>query len=286
MKRNRTNLIIALAFFTGLSVALYPAVSNAWNSRHQSRAVAGYSEEVAEMDTEEYEAMFAAAREYNKGLPELAFPFVEEAATDGYEELLGVGADGIMGYISIPSIDVELPVYHGNSESVLSVGAGHLTGSSLPTGGEGTHCVISAHRGLPSSKLFTDLDQVKEGDRFTVSVLDQKLTYEVDQILIVEPHEIDALQIDPAMDLCTLMTCTPYGINSHRMLVRGHRIIPAAGEAQEVAKDAVLVKKPVLVLPAAVLFLIFLMLFIGTLRAREYQWTIEEVRRLYGGEQG
>ena len=127
---------------------------------------------------------------------------------------------------------------------------------------------------------------MKEGDRFTVSVLDQKLTYEVDQILIVEPHEIDALQIDPAMDLCTLMTCTPYGINSHRMLVRGHRIIPAAGEAQEVAEDAVLVKKPVLVLPAAVLFLIFLMLFIGTLRAREYQWTIEEVRRLYGGEQG
>lgn len=224
MKKDRTNLILVLIFIIGLSVVLYPTVSDYWNSRTQSRAIASYSETVAAMDEEDYNEVFAAAENYNQALGQVKMPFVNFDQVEGYEELLDVSGTGIMGYVTIEKIRVELPIYHGTEDSVLQIAAGHLQGSSLPVGGKGTHSVISAHRGLPSAKLFTDLGELEEGDTFTVTVLNRKLTYRVNQIRIVEPQEIQELEIDPEQDYCTLMTCTPYGINSHRLLVRGIRI--------------------------------------------------------------
>lgn len=224
MKKDRTNLILVLIFIIGLSVVLYPTVSDYWNSRTQSRAIASYSETVAAMDEEDYNEVFAAAESYNQALGKVKMPFVNFDQVEGYEELLDVSGTGIMGYVTIEKIRVELPIYHGTEDSVLQIAAGHLQGSSLPVGGKGTHSVISAHRGLPSAKLFTDLGELEEGDTFTVTVLNRKLTYRVNQIRIVEPQEIQELEIDPEQDYCTLMTCTPYGINSHRLLVRGIRI--------------------------------------------------------------
>ncbi len=224
MKKDRTNLILVLIFIIGLSVVLYPTVSDYWNSRTQSRAIASYSETVAAMDEEDYNEVFAAAESYNQALGKVKMPFVNFDQVEGYEELLDVSGTGIMGYVTIEKIRVELPIYHGTEDSVLQIAAGHLQGSSLPVGGKGTHSVISAHRGLPSAKLFTDLGELEEGDTFTVTVLNRKLTYRVNQIRIVEPQEIQELEIDPEEDYCTLMTCTPYGINSHRLLVRGIRI--------------------------------------------------------------
>lgn len=224
MKKDRTNLILVLIFIIGLSVVLYPTVSDYWNSRTQSRAIASYSETVAAMDEEDYNEVFAAAENYNQALGKVKMPFVNFDQVEGYEELLDVSGTGIMGYVTIEKIRVELPIYHGTEDSVLQIAAGHLQGSSLPVGGKGTHSVISAHRGLPSAKLFTDLGELEEGDTFTVTVLNRKLTYRVNQIRIVEPQEIQELEIDPEEDYCTLMTCTPYGINSHRLLVRGIRI--------------------------------------------------------------
>lgn len=224
MKKDRTNLILVLIFIIGLSVVLYPTVSDYWNSRTQSRAIASYSETVAAMDEEDYNEVFAAAENYNQALGKVKMPFVNFDQVEGYEELLDVSGTGIMGYVTIEKIRVELPIYHGTEDSILQIAAGHLQGSSLPVGGKGTHSVISAHRGLPSAKLFTDLGELEEGDTFTVTVLNRKLTYRVNQIRIVEPQEIQELEIDPEEDYCTLMTCTPYGINSHRLLVRGIRI--------------------------------------------------------------
>lgn len=227
MKKDRMNIILVLVFIIGLSVMLYPIVSDYWNSRTQSRAVATYNETVESMDYEERDRMLEAAEEYNVKLLGLETPFVNYDQIDGYEELLDVSGTGIMGYVTIPKIDVELPIYHGTDDAVLQVAAGHLKGSSLPVGGAGTHSVLSAHRGLPSASLFTDLDEMEEGDTFTITVLDRSMTYQVDQIRIVEPQEIEELRIDPAEDYVTLMTCTPYGINSHRLLVRGVRTADA-----------------------------------------------------------
>lgn len=228
MKKDRKGLILVVIFIIGLSVMLYPTVSNYWNSRTQSRAVAAYHETVEGMDREEQEQVLEAAEEYNVQLRGLRMPFVNYDQVDGYGELLDISGTGIMGYVTIPKIHVELPIYHGTEDSVLQVAAGHLQGSSLPTGGAGTHCVISAHRGLPSAKLFTNLDELEEGDTFTITVLDRRMTYQVDQIRIVEPQEIGELQIDPEQDYVTLMTCTPYGINTHRLLVRGVRTADTA----------------------------------------------------------
>ena len=182
-----------------------------------------------------------------------------------YEELLDVNGVGIMGYIDIDAIGVELPIYHGTDSSVLNIAVGHLEGSSLPVGGESTHCVLSAHRGLPSARLFTDLDRLKTGDTFTLSVLNRLLTYEIDQILIVKPEEVDTLAIEPGQDLCTLVTCTPYGINSHRLLVRGHRVENAAPKPEIfVPADMVqidpLVVTPIVAVPMLLVLLIFLLI--------------------------
>lgn len=220
-----STIILTVILLTGLGVMLYPTVSDYWNSFHQTRAIANYDAVVAELDETDYEALFQAAEEYNEKLRELGAPFSEhEELSELYYSVLDVAGNGIIGYINIPKINVNLPVYHGTSDSVLNVAVGHLEGSSLPIGGESRHSVLSAHRGLPSAKLFTNLDQLEVADIFTITVLNRVLTYEVDQILIVEPTQMEALNVTRGKDYVTLLTCTPYGINSHRMLVRGHRV--------------------------------------------------------------
>ena len=224
MRKNLSTIILILIFLVGLSVMLYPSVSNAVNRKHQSRAVAGYAEEVEQLSDADYQAYFDAADAYNRQLNTTPNAFYKPDLVSGYAQTLDISGTGIMGYITIPKISVELPIYHGTDEGVLQVAAGHLEGSSLPVGGAGTHAVISAHRGLPSAKLFTNLDELEVGDRFTITVLNRVLTYEVDQISIVLPTEIDQLLPTEGMDYVTLMTCTPYGINTHRLLVRGKRV--------------------------------------------------------------
>ena len=224
MKKNRTNIILLLIFLIGLSVMLYPSFSNYWNDRHQSKAVASYNSQVQKMNKTDYKKMFAEAEAYNKELSNISHPFENYGEVPGYDNILDVTDTGIMGYVTIDKIKVELPIYHGTSEGVLQIAVGHLAGSSLPVGGKGTHTVLSAHRGLPSAKLFSNLDKLEEGDTFEITVLNKKMTYQVDQIHIVNPDNLKDLQVDPDKDYCTLMTCTPYGINTHRLLVRGVRV--------------------------------------------------------------
>ena len=265
-KGNFLNILLVLVFLVGLSLLLYPSVSDYWNSFHQTRAIATYAEEVATLDKEQYDELWAAAQQYNRSLTERGNAYVlSEEQKEAYEELLDVSGLGVMGYIEIPEIDVSLPVYHGTEESVLQIAVGHLDWSSLPVGGESTHCVLSGHRGLPSAKLFTNLDKLTEGDIFLLRVLDEVLTYEVDQILIVEPQETGALRIEEGKDYCTLVTCTPYGINTHRLLVRGHRIdnIEEA-KTVRVTADAIqiepLLVAPIVAIPILLLLMILLLL--------------------------
>ena len=272
MKKKGNHLItilLVLIFLLGLSLLLYPAVSDYWNSKHQTRAIAVYSEEVSGLDEDQYQALWEAAAAYNASLLERdnAYLLTEEQKA-AYEQLLNVSGLGIMGYIEIPSIDCSLPIYHGTEESVLQIAIGHLEWTSLPVGGESTHCVLSGHRGLPSAKLFTNLDKLQEGDVFLLRVLDEVLTYEVDQILIVEPQETGALRIVEGEDYCTLVTCTPYGINTHRLLVRGHRI-ENAPEARlvRVTADAVQIE-PLLVAPIAAIPLLAVLLIVLLLPRR------------------
>ena len=249
MKKNRSTIILILIFLVGLSVMLYPTVSDYVNQRHQSRALASYDETVNEMSDADYTAYFEAADAYNQRLAATPNAFFTPEQVSGYDETLDVSGTGIMGYITIPRIGVELPVYHGTSDGVLQVAAGHLEGSSLPVGGAGTHAVISAHRGLPSAKLFTNLDELEAGDTFTITVLDRVLTYEVDRISIVLPTETDLLQPVEGQDYVTLMTCTPYGINTHRLLVRGKRVETTESQKHiRVAADAFRIE-PIIVAP-------------------------------------
>jgi sortase A len=225
VKKHLATIVLVLILLAGLSLLLYPTFSNWWNSFHSSKAISDYSEQVAQLDQEQYTELWEAAIDYNQVLQNKGNVFqITDEQRAAYSQLLNVGGNGVMGYIEIPSIDVSLPLYHGTSESILQVAVGHLEWSSLPTGGEGTHCVVSGHRGLPSARLFTDLDDLRTGDQFMIRVLDELMTYEVDQILIVDPDDVDDLLIEEGKDLVTLVTCTPYGINSHRLLVRGHRI--------------------------------------------------------------
>ena len=249
MRKNLSTIILILIFLVGLSVMLYPSVSDAVNRKHQSRAVASYAEEVEQLSDADYQAYFDAADAYNRQLNTTPNAFYKPDLVSGYAQTLDISGTGIMGYITIPKISVELPIYHGTDEGVLQVAAGHLEGSSLPVGGAGTHAVISAHRGLPSAKLFTNLDELEVGDRFTITVLNRVLTYEVDQISIVLPTEIDQLLPTEGMDYVTLMTCTPYGINTHRLLVRGKRVETTESQKHiRVAADAFRIE-PIIVAP-------------------------------------
>ena len=261
MKKHGTTILLFLIFFIGLSLLLYPSFADWWNSFHQSRAIASYSEVVANMDDDQYTEIWNAAWDYNRSLLTRPNSFLlSEQQTEEYQQLLNVSGNGVMGYIEIPAIGVTLPVYHGTEESVLQVAVGHLEWTSLPVGGESSHCVVSGHRGLPSARLFTDLDKMQEGDIFIFRILDEVLTYEVDQIRIVLPHETSDLLIVEGQDLCTLVTCTPYGINSHRMLVRGHRIDNIAeSKIIRVTADAIQID-PIIIAPfvAAPMLLVLL----------------------------
>ena len=224
MKKNNKTIIMILFFFVGLLVLLYPAISDFYNQKRQSKVIVDYESLLEKYSPNDYTELFDEADKYNKELASLKYPYIYYKELKNYNNILDVNNTGMMGYISIDKIKVELPIYHGTSEQVLSVAVGHLEGSSFPVGGIGTHSVLSAHRGLPSSKLFTDLNKLEIGDTFTVTILDRLITYEVDQIEIVEPNDLKKLEIDPEKDYITLMTCTPYGINTHRLLVRGTRI--------------------------------------------------------------
>lgn len=249
MRKNRwKQILLILAFLTGLSLLLYPTFSNYWNSTHQSRMISAYMDDLASIDTEEIEALRQEAVDFNTALKKRTNVYtLPDELRLKYNNVLDTSGTGIMGYIDIPAMKETLPIYHGTSEGVLQNAIGHLEWSSLPVGGEGTHCVLSGHRGLPSTKLFSDLDQLIVGDVFMLQVLDETLTYEVDQILIVEPEDVTALVAAPGQDYCTLVTCTPYGMNTHRMLVRGHRI-----ENMEQAKTVRIISEAVQIEPLIV----------------------------------
>ena len=220
-----STIILVAIFFVGLSVLLYPTISDFWNEKRQSQAIINYDDLIVDLTPEDYSALFADADAYNDKLRNLSFPFLNhKSLADEYYSILDINGDGMMGYITIEKIKVQLPIYHGTSDKVLNSAVGHVEGSSLPVGGISTHSVLSAHRGLPSAKLFTNLDKLEIGDIFTIRILDRTITYQVDQILIVLPEKTDDLNIVQGEDYCTLVTCTPYGINTHRMLVRGTRI--------------------------------------------------------------
>lgn len=265
-KNSWTNTLLVLMLIIGLSLLLYPPLSNYWNSFTQSRAIATYSNAVAKMDNEGYRIEMEKAQEYNRTLLGRRNPYlISEEQRAEYEARLDVTGSGIMAYIEIPCVDIMIPVYHGTNETILQVAAGHLDWSSLPAGGASTHCVLSGHRGLPSARLFTDLDKLVVGDFFMLHVLDQILTYEVDQIKIVEPHMTEDLLIEEGKDLITLVTCTPYGVNSHRLLVRGHRVENLEETlVVRVTADAVIVEKlvvaPFLLAPLLLITLIALLI--------------------------
>nr|WP_294693137.1 class C sortase [uncultured Blautia sp.] len=239
MKRKHISTIfIILIFLVGLGFISYPTVSNLWNQAHQSRAIATYSKQVEKLDDSENKKMLKAARKYNKSLLKKSDHWkLSKKDKKKYESLLDISGTGIMGYIEVPKIDCSLPIYHGTDEGALQIAIGHLEGSSLPVGGKSTHCVLSGHRGLPSARLFTDLDQMEEGDIFILNILGRKLAYEVDQIRVVLPEEMSDLEIEEGKDLCTLVTCTPYGINTHRLLVRGHRTEYVEKKVEEEQKE-------------------------------------------------
>lgn len=239
MKKHMSTIIAILVFITGLSLLLYPTVSNYWNSKHQSRVVANYSDTLAKMDKKEKQYAIDQAVQYNESLVLNGNRFSpSDSELSLYKSLLNADGTGMMGYITIPEIRCKLAIYHSVDDSVLQVGVGHLEGSSLPVGGSSTHCVISGHRGLPSARLFTDIDRLEKGDLFYLHVYGKVLAYEVDKISVVEPEDYGPLEIEEGKDLCTLLTCTPYGINTQRLMVRGHRVVDSMYDESNITSDA------------------------------------------------
>ena len=274
MKRKHISTIfIILIFLVGLGFISYPTVSNLWNQAHQSRAIATYSKQVEKLDDSENKKMLKAARKYNKSLLKKSDHWkLSKKDKKKYESLLDVSGTGIMGYIEVSKIDCSLPIYHGTDEGALQIAIGHLEGSSLPVGGKSTHCVLSGHRGLPSARLFTDLDQMEEGDIFILNILGRKLAYEVDQIKVVLPEEMSDLEIEEGKDLCTLVTCTPYGINTHRLLVRGHRTEYVEKKVEEEQKEVQTKKTDIRLMiagGAGVLILLIIIIVIVIKRRRK-----------------
>ena len=263
MRSKKSTIILLVVFFIGLSVLLYPSVSSYWNSKTQSEAIVDYEAMLASYRPEDYSAMFAEADAYNEALRQLEQPLRDYGQLGQYNNVLNIGGNGMIGYLSISKIGQELPVYHGTSDAVLSVASGHVEGTSLPVGGESTHSVISAHRGLPTAVLFTNLDRMEIGDTFTFTILDRTITYEVDQIRIVEPDDSSLIQITEGKDYCTLLTCTPYGINTQRLLVRGHQVDASQTRNLYIANEAYriepLVAMPIVALPIIIVLLIYVM---------------------------
>ena len=265
----------------GLGLLAYPTFADWWNSFHQARAIQTYAKAVANLDREEYDRIIAEAEEYNRelSLTGAVWNMTNEQIRE-YNRMLSVDESGIMGYIDIPKINVQLPIYHGINDEVLRVAIGHIEGTSLPVGGDGTHCVLSGHRGLPSARLFTDLDKVVEGDTWTLTILDRTYTYECDQIRVVEPTDLSTLGMVEGKDYCTLVTCTPYGVNTHRLLVRGHRIANASGEANVIA-DAILIESvyiaPFIAVPMLIVLIIEMLIVTG--RRRRKKAAVEALKR-------
>lgn len=281
LKKNWTTILLVVIVLAGLCLLLYPSFSDWWNSMHQSRAIAAYVDTVDAMSQEEIDEILTAAREYNERLWHRQNRWVlSEEEQAEYNSLLDVSGNGIMGYISIPVIGVNLPIYHGTEESVLQVAAGHLSSTSLPVGGPGTHAAVSGHRGLPSARLFTDLDQLKVGDIFTISVLNEVYTYQIEQIVTVLPEDTSQMNLYQGEDLCTLQTCTPYGVNSHRLLLRGRRIENVDG-ALMAASEAVRVPNHI-VIPAVGIPILFLLLLVALIyfRRRKPKITTDDLRDL------
>ena len=264
MQGRKVTIILLVSFFIGLSVLLYPTISSYWNSKTQSEAIVDYESMLANYEPEDFSKMFEEAEKYNEKLYSLDFPLQEYSKIQSmYWETLDATGTGMMGYISIPKISQELPVYHGTSDSVLGIAVGHFQGSSLPIGGINTHSVVSAHRGLPSATLFTYLDRMEIGDTFTFTILDKTLVYEVDQIRIVDPDDTNLIQIEKGKDYCTLLTCTPYGINTQRLLVRGHQVDTSQNRNLFISNEAyridVLIVMPIVALPIIIFLLIYIM---------------------------
>ena len=266
MKNRVFYTVVAIVLLVGISLVLYPSVSDYWNQHHQSQLLASYSDDVGQLEEKDYKKVIENAKEYNKSLADNPVDFtLNDYQKAVYDDLLNVSGNGIMGYVEIPSVNCTAPIYHGTDESVLQIAIGHLEWTSLPIGGKNTHCVISGHRGLPSARLFTDINKLAEGDVFILRVLDEPIAYEVDRILIVEPENTKPLEIVEGMDYCTLMTCTPYGVNTHRLLVRGHRI--KYTEAQEilVVADANLIKPQIIAIiigfPTYIAVMILILIF-------------------------
>lgn len=268
MKKDRSTIALVGLFFVGLALLLYPMLSDFWNSKVQTKVIANYEDTLKQLESRDYSTYFAQAEAYNQQIRQVPFPLIHHDAVPGYADLLNIDGSGVMGYLSIDSIQVEMPIYHGTSPDVLNRAAGHLEGSSLPTGEPGTHTVLSAHRGLPSAKLFTDLDKLQIGDTFSLKVLDRVLTYQVDQILIVEPSQVEALAIEDGMDYCTLVTCTPYGINSHRLLVRGVRTQTAQQPKIFVPNEGIRID-PALVAPIVAAPMLLVLLIVLLIRYRK-----------------
>ncbi|WP_028518504.1 class C sortase [Ruminococcus flavefaciens] len=264
MKRIIIRSLPFAALFIGLFLLLYPTVSEYINALHQSKAIQAYNEITASMSSEDKDKMLEAAREYNSRVASAENPIIEPEKIQGYYDTLDITGTGIMGYLTIEKIKVELPVYHSVDDNVLQVAAGHLPGTSLPVGGKGTHAVMSGHRGLPSARLFTDLDKMELGDIFYITVMSDVITYQVDQIKTVKPYDIEDLKIDPEKDYCTLFTCTPYGINSHRLLVRGVRVETKEEYKVYVANDVFIISPfivaPIIATPILLVLLILLMI--------------------------
>ncbi|MBE7001862.1 MAG: class C sortase [Ruminococcaceae bacterium] len=259
MKSRKTTIILLISFFIGLSVLLYPSISSYWNSKTQSEAIVDYESMLAQYKPEDYTAIFQEADAYNRELLQLEEPLLEHTRLTEYNRILNISGNGMMGYITIPKISQELPVYHGTSDGVLSVAVGHLQGTSLPVGGKSTHSVVSAHRGLPTAVLFTHLDRMEVGDTFHFTILDRTIIYEVDEIRIVEPNDTSLIQIVDGKDYCTLLTCTPYGINTQRLLVRGHQVDATQTRSIYIANEAYRIE-PLIVMPIVALPIVFALL--------------------------
>ena len=283
MRKHKTVIFLTLGFLVGICILLYPAFSNYWNSKTQSRAITNYESVLESLKPEDYAAIFENAHAYNKALYETDFPLTDYPDVPGYSDTLCITGNDMIGYLKIDRIGVELPIYHGTSDSVLSRGVGHLQGSSLPVGGENTHSVMSAHRGLPSAKLFTDLDRMEIGDTFQIVVLDQVLTYQVDQIKVITPRELSDLQIVEGMDYCTLFTCTPYGINTHRLLVRGVRIETMKEKPALYVSNEAFRIEPLLVTPAVAAPMLLVLLIHLLVKYREPPKNTQQKKKEEGG---
>ena len=265
MKRHLVTILLVFILLIGLGLISYPTVADYWNNMHATRAIANYTEAVSNIDNEKYEQMWHEAEAYNQDLAKTGVNWnPDQAMLERYNSLLDVSGSGIMGYIEIPDINVALPIYHGTEDTVLQIAVGHIAGSSLPVGGETSHCILSGHTGLSSARLFTDLDKLKNGDTFLLHTLDETLTYEIDQIHIVWPYELSDLTLEEGKDYVTLVTCTPYGVNDHRLLVRGKRVATEEGPLSIRVTGDALIYDPLMVAPivAVPILLVLLVAFL------------------------